>query len=118
MLIARCVSCDERGRQRLSKEGKSELEATRLGNRVGSQQRVRPQDNLLAQRNSTLSSADSRSVRNVPLVPLDKRQRACRRVDLRLDGPTLDEALQRRLDRVDRPPNIRDVSAMSTTQYA
>ena len=103
----------------LSKErGKSELESTRLDHGVASKQPVRPQDSLQAQRNSTLSSADSRSVRNVPLVPLDKRQRACRRVDLRLDGPTLDEALQRRLDRVDRPPNIRDVSAMSTTQYA
>ena len=54
----------------MSKErGKSELESKRLWHSVASKQPVRPHDNFPDQRNSTLSRADSRSVRDVPLAP-------------------------------------------------
>ena len=103
MSISRFVSCDERDKTMFvkRKEAMSELESARLSHSVASKQPARPQDNIRAQRNSPISSADSRSVRNGPLVALDKRHRVCRRVGLRLDGPTQDEALHRRLGRVD-----------------
>ena len=103
----------------MSKErGKSELESKRLWHSVASKQPVRPQDNFPDQRNSTLSRADSRSVRDVPLAPWTN-------VSVFVVASVFALIVPRRMKHssvvwiasIDSP-NIRDVSAMSSTQYA
>ena len=120
MLIARCVSCDEKDKTVIvkRKEEMSELESARLSHSVAGKQPVRPQDNLLAQRNSTLSSADSRSVRDVPLAPWTN-------VSVLVVASVFGLIVPRRTKHSNvawiastDPTNNRDVSAMSTTEYA
>ena len=104
MSIARCVSCDEKGRQRLSNERGEERVRVHSAQPQRRQQVARStagQSPGPAQKTARPRRQPQRTQRAART--LDKRQCACRRVDLRLDRPTHDETLQRRLDRVDRP---------------